>query len=109
MQREPSMLDKRSKVFFQVVIDFLDNKDEDCPEGTFMANVSEPIPTPEEADEVAAVLAKEITQKYPESKIEFVEYEDMNDFFYLLVKDEEGDCLAKIGVMETDYSRETIH
>lgn len=109
MQREFDMLNKRTKVFFQVVIDFLDNDDENVPEGTFVANVSDPISTAEEADKVASGLAEEITQKFPESNIEFVELEDMDDFFYLMVKDGDGDCLAKIGVMETDYSGETIH
>lgn len=111
MQREQEMLNKGSKKFFQVIIDFPDDDTEErsCPEGTFVANVSEPIPTVEEADKVVSELAEEITIKYPSSKIEFVELKDMDDFYYIMVKDENGSCLAKLGVMETDYSGETIH
>jgi hypothetical protein len=62
-----------------------------------------------EASEIAQHTIEKIHTKFPDMSIIELDLEQALDGYHLLVVDEEGGKVAKVGVTYTDYSEETIH
>lgn len=115
---EPTIedLENKAKVFFQVVVHY--NKDlikEIIPKhhadkaeslGTFESIA---IGTFNEAEEVVSEMTTKIHSKFPDSKIKDIEPEEQEDEYHVWVSNEEGEAIAKLGVVAIDYSEATIH
>lgn len=63
----------------------------------------------DEAEEIAQHTIHRIHTKFPEMNIIEIDLEQATDGYHLLVVDDEGGKVAKVGVTYTDYSEETIH
>jgi hypothetical protein len=63
----------------------------------------------DEAEEIAKHTIQQIQTKFPDMSIIELELEQASDGYHLLVVDDDGGKVAKVGVTYTDYSDETIH
>ena len=63
----------------------------------------------DDATEIAQHTIEKIHTKFPDMSIIEIDLEQAFDGYHLLVVDEEGGKVAKVGVTYTDYSKETIH
>ncbi len=97
------------KVYFQVSIVY-----EDCE-----ANADIPVDERElesaaidgyqRADEIANHAIEQIHTKFPGTSLVKLELDEADDGYHLLVVDDDGGKVAKVGVSYTDYTDETIH
>ena len=116
---EPTIeeLENKARVFFQVIIHY--NKDliksmlpknqEKLADEVFVTYESVAMGTFNEADEIAIDMTKLIHSKFPESKIKEIQPEEQEDEYHVWVSNKEGQPIAKIGVIATDYTAATIH
>jgi hypothetical protein len=101
--------DHEPKLYFQVMIEY-----EAC-EAT--ANIPEDerkmesaaIDEFEKAEEIAKHTIQQIHTKFPDMNIIELALDQADDGYHLLVVDDAGDRVVKVGVTFTDYSEETIH
>ena len=70
---------------------------------------SSPIKGYDEAEDIAKHTINQIHTKFPKMNVIELDLEQAADGYHLLVVDEEGGKVAKVGVTYTDYSDETIH
>ena len=102
-------IEQESKLYFQVRIAY-----EDCDAN---ANIPEDeremesaaIDGFERADEIANHAITQIHTKFPETSIVKLELDQADDGYHLLIVDDTGSKVAKVGVTYTDYTEETIH
>lgn len=101
--------DFKPKLYFQVKVEY-----ESC-EATSNIPVdersleSEAIGEYDDAEEIAKNTIQQIQTKFPNMNIIELDLEQALDGYHLLVVDEEGGKVVKVGVTYTDYSLETIH
>lgn len=101
--------DYKPKLYFQVRVEY-----ESCeatskiPEDERSLE-SEAIEGFDAAEEIAKNTIQKIQTKFPDMSIIELDLEQAPDGYHLLVVDEEGGKVAKVGVTYTDYSGETIH
>lgn len=99
----------QAKLYFQVKVEY-----ESC-EATANIPVDErslesaAIKEYDEAEEIAKHTIQQIQTKFPDMSIVEIELDQASDGYHLLVVDEEGGKVAKVGVTYTDYTNETIH
>ncbi len=106
----------KAKIFFQVVIDY--NRDlikSMVPEehsvkiDSMGPMESNPLSSYDEADEMAKDTIEKIQSKFPGSSVKQLEPEEQEDEYHLWISNDEGDHIAKVGVIAIDYSEATIH
>lgn len=101
--------DFEPKLYFQVRIEYeACEATSDIPEDERSLE-SGPIKEFDEAEDIAKHTIRKIQTKFPEMSIIELDLDQAADGYHLLVVDEEGGKVAKVGVTYTDYSDETIH
>ena len=101
--------DYEPKLYFQVRVEYeACDATSDIPEDERSLE-SAPIPEYDEAEDIAQHTIRQIQSKFPDMSIIELDLEQAADGYHLLVVDEEGGKVAKVGVTYTDYSDETIH
>jgi len=63
----------------------------------------------DEAEQIAKHTIQSIHTKFPEMSIIELDLDQAADGYHLLVVDEDGGKIVKVGVSFSDYSEETIH
>ena len=101
--------DFKPKLYFQVRVEY-----ESCEATSNIPEEersleSEAIEEFDDAEEIAKNTIQKIHTKFPDMNINELDLEQAADGYHLLVVDEEGGKVAKVGVTFTDYSKETIH
>jgi hypothetical protein len=101
--------DQEPKLYFQVRVEY-----EPCEATSSIPEEERKLESAaiegfDEAEEIAKHTIKKIQTKFPDMSIIELELEQAEDGYHLLVVDEEGGKVAKVGVTYTDYSNETIH
>lgn len=97
------------KLYFQVIVEYEScEATSDIPEDERRLE-SAPIEAYDEAEEIAKHTIRQIHTKFPEMGIIELELEQASDGYHLLVVDDEGGKVVKVGVTYNDYSEETIH
>lgn len=99
----------QAKLYFQVRVEY-----ESCEATSDIpmderSLESEAIEEFDDAEEIAKNTIQQIHTKFPDMNIIELDLEQAADGYHLLVVDEEGGKVAKVGVTYTDYSEETIH
>ena len=103
------VVEQEPKLFFQVMIVYEDcEATADIPEDERHME-SAAIGELEKAEEIAHHTIKKIHTKFPEMSIIELELDQAFDGYHLLVVDDMGSRVAKVGVTLTDYTSETIH
>ena len=109
-------LDKKAKVYFQVIIDYnreliktMVPKEHSDKVDEMEPLESHAIKTFEEADKMAQTTLEKIHNNFPGSKVKQLEPEEQEDEYHLWVADEKGIPIAKIGVIATDYTNVVLH
>lgn len=98
-----------SKLYFQVMVEY-----EACeatsgiPENERRME-SAAIGEFEKAEEIAKHTIQKIHTKFPDMNIVELKLDQAADGYHLLVVDDAGGKIVKVGVTFTDYSEETIH
>jgi hypothetical protein len=97
------------KQYFQVMISYEDcDANVDIPEDEMVLE-SDAISELQEAEKIAHNTAKHIHTKFPDSNIIVLDLDEVFDGYHLIVVDDDGKKVARVGVSITDYTSETIH
>lgn len=101
--------EQQAKLYFQVKVEY-----EPCAATSDIpaderSLESEAIGEYDDAEEIAKNTIQKIHTKFPDMNIIELDLEQALDGYHLLVVDEEGGKVAKVGVTYTDYTEETIH
>lgn len=103
------LVQQAQKLYFQVMIVYEDcEANADIPEDERTLE-SAAIDGFEKADEIANHAIEQIHTKFPETSIVKLDLDQAPDGYHLLVVDDTGGKVAKVGVSYTDYTEETIH
>lgn len=97
------------KLYFQVMVEYETcEATSEIPEGERKLE-SAAIGGFDEAEEIAKHTIHQIHSKFPDMSIVELDLEQASDGYHLLVVDDDGAKVVKVGVTYTDYSEETIH
>lgn len=97
------------KVYFQVMIEYEDcEATSEIPEDSRSLE-SEILANYPKAVEVAQHTIQAIHGQFKGSSLVELELDEMVDGYHLLVVDDAGSRIAKVGIAGYDYSEETIH
>ena len=101
--------DHEPKLYFQVMVVYEScDATADIPEDERQME-SAAIDEFEKAEEIAKHTIQQIHTKFPTMNLIELDLEHAHDGYHLLVVDDTGGKVAKVGVTFTDYSEETIH
>ena len=106
---QAQLVEQEPKLYFQVMIVY-----EDCaacadiPEDERQLE-SAAIDGLDKAEKIALHAIEKIHTKFPGMNIIELNLDEASDGYHLLVVNDTGDKVAKVGVTYTDYSLETIH
>jgi len=101
--------DHEPKLYFQVMVEYEScEATSDIPEDELKLE-SAAIKAFDEAEEIAKHTIQQIHTKFPDMSIVELALEQAPDGYHLLVVDDTGGKIVKVGVTFTDYSEETIH
>ncbi len=93
------------RVYFQVLISF-----EDIEEKKPRTLESKAISTIDEAEGLIKNTVDQLATKYPESDVIQLQAKELSDDdkYHIIVKDKDS-VLARLGIVQVDYSHVTIH
>jgi len=101
--------DFEPKLYFQVMVEYEQcEATSDIPEDELKLE-SAAIKKFDEAEEIAKHTIQQIHTKFPNMSIIELDLDQTPDGYHLLVVDDTGGKVVKVGVTYTDYSEETIH
>ena len=107
MSRQP--LDKPERIFFQVNIEYGDcDATKKIPHDERSLE-SKPIGDFPRATEAARNTITRLHEMFPEMQLVELSLDEALDGYHLMVVDEDGTKVVKVGITMTDYSNETIH
>lgn len=98
-----------SRVYFQVMIAY-----EDCEATSMIPKESrllesQALPNLTKANQIAKNTIEAIQGKFPGSELIEISLDQAQDGYHLIVVDEGGQSLARVGISAIDYSNETLH
>ena len=101
--------EREPKLYFQVRVEYEPcDATSDIPEDERLLE-SAAIEAYDKAEEIAKHTIHKIHTKFPDMSIIELDLEQAADGYHLLVVDDDGAKVVKVGVTYTDYSEETIH
>jgi len=109
MMMKVQVSNQEPKLYFQVMVEY-----EACeatsgiPENERKME-SAAIDEFEKAEEIAKHTIQQIHTKFPDMNLIELDLDQAADGYHLLVVDDTGGKVVKVGVTFTDYSEETIH
>ena len=103
------LVSQEQKLYFQVMIVYEDcEANADIPEDERQLE-SAAIGEWEKASDIADHAIAQIHSKFPDTTVVKLDLDQAPDGYHLLVVDDTGGKVAKVGVSFTDYTSETIH
>lgn len=103
------LIEISEKIFFQVMIEYEDcEATREIPEDDRSLE-SVPIENWPKAEKIAQATMEDIQTQFPNHNIVSLPLDQTEDGYHLLLVDDTGIRVAKVGVTITDYSEETIH
>ena len=103
------LLQQSDRIFFQVSIEYEDcAATQEIPEDARSLE-SAPIGDFPKATVAAQKTIEKLHSMFPEMHLVELDLDDTPDGYHLLVVDDDGSKVVKVGITMTDYSSETIH